>query len=42
MNENALEEVSEVKVYGKVVDKYEVDLQNGKITFSEAPVDQLI
>lgn len=38
MNENALEEVSEVKVYGEVVDNYEVDLQNGKITFSEAPV----
>lgn len=38
MNENALEEVSEVKVYGEAVDNYEVDLQNGKITFSEAPV----
>jgi hypothetical protein len=37
MNENALEEVSEVKVYGKVVNNYEVNLPNGKITFSEAP-----
>lgn len=37
MNENALEEVSEVKVYGQVVEDYEVDLQTGKITFTEAP-----
>ncbi len=37
MNENELEEISEVKVYGEVVTEYEVDLQNGKIAFSEAP-----
>ncbi len=37
MNENDLEEISEVKVYGKVVDNYEADLPNGKISFSEAP-----
>lgn len=37
MNENDLEEISEVKVYGKVVDNYEADLPNGKITLSEAP-----
>lgn len=38
MNENALDEVSEVKVYGEVVSDYVADLQNGKITFTEAPV----
>ena len=37
MNENALDEVSEVKVYGEVVDNYKVDTTNGKITFTEAP-----
>jgi hypothetical protein len=37
MNENDLEEISEVKVYGQVVSNYEVDLQSGKITFAEAP-----
>ena len=37
MNENALEEISEVKVYGEVVNNYSVDLTNGKVTFTEAP-----
>lgn len=37
MNENSLDEISEVKVYGETVTGYTVDLPNGKITFSEAP-----
>lgn len=37
MNENALEEISEVKVYGKITDDCEFDLAEGKITFAEAP-----
>ena len=37
MNEEELDGVSEVKVYGKKVDNYEVDLKKGKITFTEAP-----
>ena len=37
MNENALEEIVEVKVYGKTVRDYTTDLPNGKITFAEAP-----
>ena len=40
MNENALEAVIEVKVYGKTLtaeDDYTVDLPNGKITFAVAP-----
>lgn len=38
LNENALEEISEVKVYGEAVEAFEADLANGRITFSEAPV----
>ena len=40
MNENALEAVAEVKVYGETLtaeDDYTVDLPNGKITFAVAP-----
>ena len=37
MNEDNLDYISEVKVYGEVVDNYEVDLINAKITFSEPP-----
>jgi len=37
MNENELEEISEVKVYGKIVNDCEFDLKAGKITFAEAP-----
>lgn len=37
MNENELEEISEVKVYGKTVADYEADLTNGRITLKEAP-----
>lgn len=37
MNENELEEISEVRVYGVTVENYEADLASGKITFSEAP-----
>lgn len=38
LNENALEEISEVKVYGVSVTDYEADLEGGRITFAEAPV----
>ena len=37
MNENNLDSIVSVKVYDAVVDNYEVDLAQGKITFSEAP-----
>ena len=37
MNENELEEVSEVKVYGEIASDCEFDLEGGKITFKEAP-----
>ena len=37
MNENELEEICEVKVYGENVNDYEADLSAGKITFAEAP-----
>lgn len=37
MNENELEEISEVKVYGKIANDCEFDLKNGKITFAVAP-----
>ena len=40
LNENLLNEISEVKVYGKVMTEgsdYTVDLANGKITFATAP-----
>lgn len=37
LNENELEEISEVKIYGKAVTDYEADLEGGKITFAEAP-----
>ncbi len=37
MNENELDGVSEVKVYGEVVTNYDVDTANGKITLKEAP-----
>ena len=37
MNENMLERVDEVKVYGRVVENYTVDLVNGKIEFDEPP-----
>ena len=38
MNEGELEEISEVKVYGKILDGWEFDLTEGKITFAEAPI----
>ena len=40
LNENLLNEISEVKVYGRVMTEgsdYTVDLANGKITFTTAP-----
>lgn len=40
LNENLLNEISEVKVYGEVMTEgsdYTVDLANGKITFTTAP-----
>ena len=37
MNENELEEISEVKVYGSPITNYEADLKNGKVVFFEAP-----
>ncbi len=37
MNEEELDEISEIKVYGEVVDNYKVDLEKGKVTFNEAP-----
>lgn len=37
MNESDLEDISEVKVYGKIVNDCEFDLKAGKITFAEAP-----
>ncbi len=37
MNEKELDEISEVRVYGKIADNCEFDLPEGKITFSEAP-----
>ena len=41
MNENELDGIAEVKVYGEILTEgsdYEVDLVNGKITFAVAPV----
>lgn len=38
INENALQAISEVKVYGETVTNYELDLPNGKITFQKAPM----
>ena len=37
MNENELEDICEVKVYGEIINDCEFDLANGKITFLEAP-----
>ncbi len=37
LNENELDSVVEVKVYGEIVEDYEVDLLHGKITLAEAP-----
>ena len=37
MNENQLEEISEVKLYGEVTTEYSADLAAGKITFNTAP-----
>lgn len=37
LNENELDEISEVKVYGEVISSYEVNLAEGKITLAEAP-----
>ena len=37
MNENMLDGIEEVKVYGEAVTDYTVDLVNGKITFATAP-----
>ena len=37
MNENNLEEISEVKLYGEVTTEYTADLAAGKITFKTAP-----
>ena len=38
MNENQLEEICEVKLYGEVVTEFTADLAEGKITFNTAPV----
>lgn len=37
MNENQLEEICEVKLYGQVTTEFEADLAAGKITFNTAP-----
>lgn len=37
MNENALEEICEVKLYGEATTDYTADLENGKISFATAP-----
>ena len=37
MNENQLEEICEVKLYGEVTTEFEADLAAGKITFNTAP-----
>lgn len=37
MNENQLEEICEVKVYGEIANDWESDLAGGKITFTTAP-----
>ena len=37
LNENELEEICEVKVYGEVVTEYTPDLEEGKIVFTVAP-----
>lgn len=37
LNDNDLEEITEVKVYGKVVTDYKADLAGGTVTFTTAP-----
>ena len=37
LNENMLDGIKEIKVYGEVVTDYTVDLANGKVSFNTAP-----